>query len=222
MALKFKLDSLDGLDDGLKPLYLKGDDGKFTLQLDDDPAKSTMQKLRQQLADAEKALKDRETAEATAKAAKEREELERKGDYEKLSAADKAALKAAEEKATALEGRIRNGVRDRAALEAIQSANGISKALLPHITPNLEVIPDGDDFRVVVKGDAGKPLAEYISSLKTEMPWGFNGSGASGSGSSQSGSTRAGAPASMVRAAFDQLNPTAKRAYLASGGIPTD
>lgn len=186
MALKFKLDSLDGLDEGLKSLYSKGDDGKFTLQLEDDPAKATMQKLRQELAEKEKALKDREKAEADAKAAKEREDLERKGEYEKLSAVDKAALKAAEEKAGILEAKIRNGARDRAAMEAIQAVKGIPKALLPHITPNLEVINDGDDYKVVVKGDPGKKLVDYVASLKNEMAWGFEGSGASGGGAGQS------------------------------------
>jgi len=185
MALKFKLDSLDGLDEGLKSLYTKGDDGKFTLQLEDDPAKSTMQKLRQERDEMAKALKDREKAEADAKTAKEREELERKGEYEKLSAADKAAIKAAEDKASALESKIRNNARDRAALEAISAAKGIPKALLPHITPNLEVIPDGEDFKVVVKGNPGQKLVDYVTGLKADMSWGFEGSGASGGSAPQ-------------------------------------
>lgn len=216
MALKFKLDSLDGLDEGLKSLYSKGDDGKFTLQLEDDPAKATMQKLRQELAEKEKALKDREKAEADAKAAKEREDLERKGEYEKLSAVDKAALKAAEEKASILEAKIRNGARDRAAMEAIQAVKGIPKALLPHITPNLEVINDGDDYKVVVKGDPGKKLVDYVASLKNEMAWGFEGSGASGGGAGQSSGTHQGKQMSQTQ--FNQLKPAARAEFMASGG----
>ena len=187
MALKFKLDSLEGLDEGLKSLYTKGDDGKYTLQLEDDPAKATMQKLRQELAEKEKALKDREKAEADAKAAKEREELERKGQYETLKANLEAETKAYKEKAEALESKIRNGARDRAAMEAIQAAGGIPKALLPHIQGQLEVIPDGEDYKVVVKGEPGKKLADFVAGLKADMPWGFNGSGASGGGATQSG-----------------------------------
>ncbi len=221
MALKFKLDSLDGLEEGLKPLYSKGDDGKFTLQLEDDPAKATMQKLRQELAEKEKALKDREKTEADAKAAKEREELERKGEYEKLKASLEADTKSARERTEALEARIRNSARDRAAMEAIQAVNGIPKALLPHITPNLEVIPDGDDFKVVVKGDPGKKLSDYVASLKTEMAWGFNGTGASGSGSHQGTGGSATVP-TLNRQAFDQLSPTAKRAHVSAGGGVTD
>lgn len=212
MALKFKLDSLDGLDEGLKPLYSKGDDGKFILQLEDDPAKDTMRKLRDERDTMAKALKDREKAEADAKTAKEREDLERKGEYEKLSAADKAALKAAEEKAHALEVKIRNGARDRAAMEAIQAVKGIPKALLPHITPNLEVIPDGDDFKVVVKGDPGKNLTDYVASLKNEMAWGFEGSGASGGGAVNGGGGTATKPLKDMgikeRTELFRTNPT--------------
>lgn len=221
MALKFKLDSLDGLDEGLKSLYSKGDDGKFTLQLEDDPAKATMQKLRQELAEKEKALKDREKAEADAKTAKEREDLERKGEYEKLSAVDKAALKAAEEKALILETKIRNGARDRAAMEAIQAVKGIPKALLPHITPNLEVINDGDDYKVVVKVDPGKKLVDYVASLKPEMPWGFEGSGASGGGAGQSGGT-GNTGKKMSQTEFNQLKPSARAEFMASGGTLTE
>jgi hypothetical protein len=192
MALKFKLDSLDGLEEGLKSLYTKGDDGKYTLQLEDDQAKSTMQKLRQERDEMAKALKDREKAEADAKAAKEREELERKGEYEKLKASLEADNNSSKAKLEALETKIRNSARDRAAMEAIQAAKGIPKALLPHITPNLEVIPDGDDFKVVVKGNPGQKLTDYVSSLKAEMAWGFEGSGASGGGAAQGGMSMGG------------------------------
>ena len=107
-------------------------------------------------------------------------------------------------------------------MEAIQAVKGIPKALLPHITPNLEVIPDGDDFRVVVKGDAGKKLTDYISGLKSDMPWGFEGSGASGSGSSQGSGGKAGAPKTLPRSEFDQLHPNAKYAHVKAGGLVTD
>ena len=219
MALKFKLDSLDGLDEGLKSLYIKGDDGKFTLQLEDDPAKATMQKLRQELAEKDKALKDREKAEADAKAAKEREELERKGEYEKLKASLEAEKKTATEKADALEAKIRNGARDRAAMEAISAAKGIPKALLPHITPNLEVVPDGDDYKVIVKGNPGQKLTDYVASLKTEFAWGFEGSGASGGGAHQSGTVPG---KSITRSQFDNLSEADRMAHVKAGGAVTD
>lgn len=185
MAIKFKLESLDGLDEALKSLYAKNDDGEYVLQIDDDPAKA-MRKLRSELAEKERLIKEREKAEADAKSAKEREDLERKGEYEKLRAQDQEAIKALQSKADQLESRLRNGARDRAAMEAITAAGGIPKALLPHLVSSLEVVTDGEDYKVVVKADPGKKLTDYVLGLKNEMPWGFNGSGASGGGAPQS------------------------------------
>lgn len=182
------LETLEGLPEEVANLYKKGEDGKFHLAGEaGDGLKSALQKERERANAAEKALKERERQEADAKAAKEREDLERKGEYEKLKASLEAENKAAKERAEALESKIRNGARDRAAMEAIQAANGIPKALLPHIQGQLEVIADGEDYKVVVKGDPGKKLTDFVAGLKADMPWGFNGSGASGGGAPQSG-----------------------------------
>lgn len=182
------LETLEGLPEEVANLYKKGEDGKFHLAGEaGDGLKSALQKERERANAAEKALKERERQEADAKAAKEREELERKGEYEKLKATYEADTKAARERAEALEAKLRNGARDRAAMEAIQAAGGIPKALLPHIQGQLEVIPDGEDFKVVVKGNPGQKLTDFVTGLKAEMPWGFNGSGASGGGAPQSG-----------------------------------
>lgn len=204
MALKHKLDSLDGLDEALKPLYAKGEDGRFTLQVEDAPATNTIAKLKADLDAATKALKDKEAAEAKAQADAERAKLEAKGDYEKLSAADKAALKAAEEKAAALETKLRTGAMERAAMEAIVASGGIPEALMPHITSALEVVPDGDGFKVLVKSDPGKGLGDYVASLKESKPWGFQPTGASGGGAS----THQGGAASAHAGFFDPKSPT--------------
>lgn len=183
MALKFKLDTLDGLDEAAKTFYKPGPDGKgFVLDMDDDPAKETIAKIRKERDDLEKSLKEREKQEADAKAAKEREDLEKKGEYEKLRAQDAEAIKAAKDRAEALELKIRNGARDRAALEAMTEAGAIPKALMPHVQDQLEVITEGDGYKVVVKGDAGKTLKDFVAGLKEEMPWGFQPTGATGTG----------------------------------------
>lgn len=203
------LETLEGLPEEVATLYKKGDDGKFHLEpAAGDGLKSALQKERERANAAEKALKAREQSEADEKARKEREDLERKGEYEKLSAADKAALKAAEEKAAALESRIRSGAVERAAMEAIQAAKGIPKALLPHILPNLEAVPEGEGFKVTVKGDPAKKLTDYVSSLKADMAWGFEGTGASGGGAGQSGAVQTG-----IHARHDELS---KKATLTS------
>ena len=88
-------------------------------------------------------------------------------------------------------------------MEAIQAAKGIPKALLPHILPNLEAIPEGDGYAVRVKGAPEKKLTDYVSSLKADMAWGFEGTGASGGGAGQSGGTP-----SAHAAIFDPKSPT--------------
>lgn len=166
--------------------------------------KETLRKVREERNTFEKALKEREKSEADSKAAKEREELERKGEYEKLKASLEAETKAQRERAESLESRLRNGARDRAAMEAIQAANGIPKALLPHITGNLEVVPDGEDFRVVVKGNPGQKLTDYVAGLKDEMPWGFQASGMSGGGAQSAGGSAGGGGNARY---FDKKSP---------------
>jgi hypothetical protein len=223
MSLKHKLDSLDGLDEALKPLYAKGDDGRFTLQVDEAPATNTIAKLKADLDAATKALKERELAEA--KAVKDAETARdlAAGNYEKVSAADKAALKAAEEKAALLESKLLNGTRDRALMEAMgdPSVKGIPKALLPHIQDQVEVVPDGDGFKVVPKGNPALKLTDFVSSYKKDMPWGFEGSGANGGGAQNPGKSNAGAK-TMDRSAFTNMNPVAQAAHIKGGGTVTD
>lgn len=223
MALKHKLDTLDGLDEALKPLYAKGDDGRFTLQVDEAPATNTIAKLKADLDAATKALKDRETAEAKALRDAETARDLAAGNYEKVSAADKAALKAAEDKAAALEAKLLNGTRDRALLEAMSdpSVKGIPKALMPHIQDHVEVVPDGDGFKVVPKGNPAQKLTDFVSGFKKDMAWGFEGSGASGGAAPQSGGTStAGKP--IARSAFSSMNPTDQFAHVKAGGTVTD
>lgn len=189
MALKFKLETLDGLDEALKPLYTPTEDGKFVLQLEDDPAKATMQKLRQELAEKEKALK----AAADEKAAKEREAEEAKarasGDFDKLKAQMEARTKEAEAKAEALQNRIREASRERALMDAISQVGGIPKALLPHLKELVEDVAEGDAYKHLVKGDPSKKLTDFISGLKAEMPWGFQATNASGGGANPNAGT---------------------------------
>lgn len=199
MALKPTLETLEGLHEEVAKLYVQKD-GKFHLDLEDSGLKSALQKERERAEAAEKALKDREKNEADEKAKKEREELERKGEYEKLRAQDQEEIKKAKEQAEALDMRLRDGVRDRAAMEAISSVKGIHKALLPHVIPALEVVPDGDEFKVIVKANPGQKIADFVSSLKADMAWGFEGVGASGSGGGQPGT-----PASGSKARFNEL-----------------
>ena len=193
--LKRILDTLDGLDEATANLYKKGEDGKFHLDMEEEPndgLKSALQKERKAREDAEKALKEKERKEAETKEQQEREAAEKRGEYDKLRAQDQEALKKEREAREALESRLRNGAIERAALEALTASGAIPKALLPHVLPNLEAVHDGDNFKVTVKANPGQSLTDYVAGLKADMPWGFNGSGASGSGAAAGGGTGGG------------------------------
>ena len=213
MSIKRIIETLEGLDETTAKLYAKGADGKFHLDLDgdDEPGeglKSALQKERKAREDAERALKAREKAEEDAKRKTEEELALKRGEFDKIRAQDQEALKESQAKLEALESRIRNGSMERAAMEAIQAAKGIPKALLPHILPNLEAIPEGDGYAVRVKGAPEKKLTDYVSSLKADMAWGFEGTGASGVGAGQSGAVQTG-----IHARHDELS---KKATLTS------
>lgn len=64
MTLKYQLDSLDGLDDGIKSLYKQGEDGKFTLPVDGVVPKSEFDAINQKAVDnANEAFRRRKTVE---------------------------------------------------------------------------------------------------------------------------------------------------------------
>lgn len=212
MALKHKLDSLDGLDEALKPLYAKGEDGRFTLQVEDAPATNTIAKLKADLEAATAALKAKEKAEEEGKRKAEEELALKRGEFDKVRAQDQEALKKAQDENAALMARIQNGARDRALMEALAdpSVKGIPKALLPHLQSQVEVLADGEDYKVVPKGNPGQKLTEFISGLKKDMPWGFEGANANGGGAKNPGAPPSGdAPTTshaMIAAGLKELN----------------
>jgi hypothetical protein len=185
--LKFKLDSLDGLDEAAKAFYAKNSDGKFVLQVDDDPAKSTIQKLREELGQTQKALKEREALEADAASVAAKAKAEAEKDYEtakKLSAAETEKLKKQLDEVT---GRSHAYLKKSEATAAIAAAKGVPALLLPHLMDKLEVIPDGDTFKVVGKG--GVALQDLVDGLKTDSTFAraFEAQGGSGAGTPPGG-----------------------------------
>jgi len=196
--LKYKLDSLDGLDEGLKAFYKKDGD-KFVLDVDDSGAKSAIKAERDRAEAAEKALKEREAAEAKAKADAEKAKLEAAGDYEKLKAAveaEKKALLEEKEKATA-------------GLKSYLLKSELTAAIAQHKgNPHLEKLVV-DQFEAVLSPDGahkvlskdGKTPAQFIESLKADASYGafFEGSGASGGGAQRPGTPpKGGAPTTSL------------------------
>lgn len=220
--LKYKLDSLDGLDEGLKSFYKKDGD-KFVLDVEDSGAKSAIQKERDRAEAAEKLLKERETAEAKAKADAEKAKLEAAGDYEKLKAAMEAEKKALQEEKDKATAGLKSYLLKSELTAAIAQHKGnphLEKLVMDQFEAVLS--PDGQ-HKVIVKGDPSKTPAQFIESLKTDASYGafFEGSGVSGGGAGPAGKAAQGVK-TISRTDFMNLSPTARIAHTKGGGVVND
>ena len=156
-----------------------------------------------------------------AQEAREREEAERKGHFDKIIAqkdsqyqqelskrdADlKAALSAVE-----------RYVLDAEIAQAVSAHKGKLKILAPHVKAQLKAINEGGQYRVAVidadgderfnpKTNAPMTVAELVAEMKLDPEFGgaFESSGATGGGASGAASTRAGADFSKL-APVDRL-----------------
>lgn len=221
--LKYKLDSLEGLDEGLKAFYKK-DGEKFVLDVDDSGAKSAIKAERDRAEAAERLLKEKEASEAKAKADAEKAKLEERGEYDKLKLAVEAEKKALQEKTEAATAGLKSYLLKAELTAAIALHKGN-----PHLQKLVEdqfeavLSPDGA-HKVVVKGDPSKTPAQFIEALKADASYGafFEGSGVSGGGAGQPGRASNGTVKTINRVSFDGLSPSAKAAHVKSGGLVTD
>jgi len=200
--LKYKLDSLDGLDEGLKSFYTKAEDGKFVLQVEDSGAKSAIQKERERADAAERLLKEREANDSKAKAEAEKAQLEAKGDYEKL----KAAIEAEKQASLEREKQATTGLKSyllKAELTAAIAAHKGNPHLHKLVEDQFEAVlsPDGQ-HKVICKSDPSKTPSQFIESLKTDASYGdfFAGSGVSGGGAPHAGRPAPGGEPSTTHA----------------------
>jgi len=177
MALKYQVDSLEGLDDSVKSLYTeKG--GKYVLGVEGlpdtgelDGLKKKVDELLTEKKEATKKAKDAE--EAAARAA---EEAARKaGDVSALEKSwqDKLAKREAELQAQIdqLNGSVTNLTVGQTAtrLAAELAVPGSADVLLPHISSRLKTeLRDGKPVTVVLDKD-GKPSAMTVDELKNEF-----------------------------------------------------
>jgi len=181
MGLKYQLDTLDGLDDSAKTLYVEKD-GKFILGIEGMPQpedvsglKSKVQELLDEKKAADKARKDAED-----QARLEREENARKsGNVEELekSWSEKYNRREAElngmleqERGT-LSTQIRDLTVGRTATDIASALAipGSAKALLPHIERRLSVEQRDGKPVVVVLDQQGKLSAATLDELKAEF-----------------------------------------------------
>lgn len=207
MALQLTVDSIDALDDSVKPLYVQKD-GKFVLDVDgiEDTSglKSALQTERKTAKELEKQTKAWKALGKTpeeiqelieAAEAKAQTEAERKGEWDKLRAQmnekHQTELKTKDETIGQMRKRLEAELVDAKAVAAIAAADGNAKLLLPHVQRNVKV---DENFNVIVvdaKGDPrvngkGEPLSinDLIIEMRSTDDFGqaFKGSGQSGSG----------------------------------------
>ena len=170
MSLKFEVDSLDGLDEGIAGLYEQHGD-KFRLKVEGiDPADELKEALRKEREE-RKAAKER--AETLEREARERaEEAARKaGDTEALEKSwqDKLAKREAE-LAEALKSRDAQLMDLTVGQTAARMAGelavpGSADVLLPHIKARLRY----EDGKTIVTDADGKPSAYTVEELANEI-----------------------------------------------------
>ncbi len=210
MALKLTVDSLDGLDDAAKALYVQDGD-KFKLDVDvpqpEDTSglKNALQAERKIASALDKKVKGWEKLGKSpdeiqelieAQEAQNRSQAEKRGEFDKILAQvnekHATALKAKEETVAQMRKRLESELVDSKAIAAIAAAKGKTKLLLPLVKNQLRV---DENFNVVVLGadgetpkvnDKGEPLTinDLVNEMRASEDFGaaFEGSGQSGSG----------------------------------------
>lgn len=177
---KAVVDSIEEVEEALRPLYEQGEDGKFYVQVEGfDPREVSA--LRKEAADRRKALQElkgkvpddfdpeewKRLKSETKKREREREEAERdkqkrEGDFEarekKLVEKHEQELKAEREKAERFQRQRDKALMDDAARKAIHDAKGKANLLLPHVLKRLRIEEnDKGEAVVVVLDENGEP-----------------------------------------------------------------
>lgn len=248
MGLKYKLDSLDGLDDATKALYEKKGD-KFVLTVegveegDVVGLKNKVEGLLGETADLKKRLKEKDDLEKTAQEAARKaaeDAAAKKGDIEALrkSADERVAAAIAETEGKykpqldKYQANLRKSKVDNVAHEVAMriGLKGSESLLIPHIIGRLDVEERDGDFVTVVKDSKGKASALTVADLEKEFVGnaafapviaGSKGSGSGASGDQNKGGGAAGAK-QMQRSEFDALSQLDRMKFSKEGGKVVD
>lgn len=175
--LKFQIDTLDGLEDGVKALYEKTGD-KYTLKVDGLPKGEDVdglkKKVEELLAEKKAAKKAAEEAEAARRVAEE-EAARKNGDVEALERSWAAKLEKRERELAGqidtLQGSITTMTVDNVAVRLANeiAVPGSADILIPHIKARLAAEQRDGQFVTVVRDAQGKPSAASLDDLKTEF-----------------------------------------------------
>lgn len=211
MALKLTLDTLDGVDEAIKPLYVEHD-GKFKLAIDglEDTSglKSALEKERKARRDAEQraklALSDEEMEEverlrAEAARAKGADEI-----VNQIKARHAKELEARTKEAQAYRAHLEKTVLESTASKLLAEHKGNVGLLMPHIQAALRVEEADGQFQVVPANAAS--LEEVVTGLKSAFPAAFSDSGHTGGGAHGGGGGGAGNPEWNKLSPVERLN----------------
>lgn len=237
MALKRKIDTIDGLKPDVAALYTKGEDGKFTLDVEGIEPVEDVSGLKSALAKEKKAAleyrKRMDEIEAE-KAAREEELLKKAGNTEALekSYKDREAKRKAEYEASIAE---RDKEIDQfsrgAAIDQLLDGKVIPRAkdwLKKEVLSRTRLEKDADGKRVIrVLDDAGNPTAtgleEFIKSNvldnKDNAPFIIAGrASGGGTGGANAGGGSGAGKKTITLAAFNNLPHAERHAFMNNGG----
>lgn len=243
MPLKFKVPTLDGLDDSIKALYRKTDNG-YVLDADGEPAdevaglKSALAKEKQEALELKQKLEGLSKNELSElkklkKMAEdaERERLERDGNWEAVKSQmlkkHQEEMEQVQSRMSGVQGQLERVLVDQAAIEAIVANKGNPKLLLPIVKSSLRLVEENGQQVVRVVNAQGQPIvanakgdpmtiAGYVESLKAEPDYqaAFAASGATGGGSQTGNSGQI-----DMRKPLSQWSSEEKRKFIETNGM---
>ena len=245
MPIKQVFDTQDAVPEFLKSAVVEVD-GKWVFEAESAQEvaglKSALQKEREEKANLAKLTKQFEGIDAAkakqllADAQKaEEEKAKAQGDWEnwkqQMQNQFDTEKKALSDQVTGLERDLAEQLITATAMSAINAAKGVSALLLPHVNARVVVENGRREVRIfdpagnVRYGKDGKPMTieERVAEMKSDEIFGraFEASGAGGSGAQAPNKVSAGQKA-LSRAAFDQMGPVEKMAFIKDGGKITE
>ena len=206
MALQLKVDSLEGLDESLHSLYVKGDNG-YTLDVDgvEDTTglKTALQKERDERKSAAQRLKELEAKEEEA----QRKILEEQGKYKELTEKERNEKIAVQQELKKLKDEIIMSKRDVMTRDIATSmtSDAIEQESIILALEKMTVI-DGENISFGGTVDEVKQkLSKFVRSKANDANDGGNNRGG-------------GNVQTIERSAFEAMTPDKRSEYIKSGG----
>lgn len=251
MALKFTVDSLEGIDEAAKGFYKEQDGGSFVLEVEGAVAQSKFDEVNQRAVDAQtEAQRRRKTVErVTGKLGLENADgldqalddlLSKKATPPKDDAAQKAIVDQiraeAENKVNALQSRLDGVLLGAARAEfksELQSAGFSGKVAEMLAGANMNKVQFDNDGKMAIMQDNGNPLAgsgadgratlaDLAKNFAADYSDLLTDTGKGGSGKPPASGGGKAAPKQITRQAFDALDAGSKAEHIRQGGVVTD